>query len=173
MPCTYRQDPGLECCNNFFDLNSSIVKTNVCLSVKKPKRGTQIFPTIPYSNFGLTGTSNFPLVLNPYWVVHLIKKPETESPPSSTLNQQTTCVGGYQPDVCHDNKVAGVLKVHTELTNYLPLSGLGTSNFCSEHKICTNDDDTSGSITSLLSDGAGLDLDNDLVKHCQMEAIRY
>ena len=53
------------------------------------------------------------------------------------MNQQTTCVGGYQPDVCGDNIVAA-LKVHTEMMNRFPLSALGTSNSYSEHELCTN-----------------------------------
>ena len=68
----------------------------------------------------------------------------------STLNQQTTCVGRYQPEICHDNIVAS-LKVHTEMMNRFPaLFPLGTSNSYSEHKLHTNDDNTSDSITSLL-----------------------
>ena len=49
---SYRRDPNLEYCNNFFDLNSSIVRTNACLTVKKPKRRPLMFPS---SNAGLTG----------------------------------------------------------------------------------------------------------------------
>ena len=83
-----------------------------------------------------------------------------------TGNQQGgTCVGGYQPDVCCDNIVAA-LKVHTEVMNRFPLSGLGTRNSTySDHKLCTNEDNTSGSITpTMLSDAAGLDLDNNTLE---------
>ena len=158
---TYRQDPNLKYCNNFFDLNLSMVKTNECLSVKKPKRGTQVFPTIPYLNFGLAGTSKVP--------GHQPTLCDTSSKIQklnhTTLNQETTCVGGYQPDVCCDNIVAA-LKVHTEGTNRFPLSGLGTRNSTySDHKLCTNEDNTSGSITpTMLSDAAGLDLDNNTLE---------
>ena len=44
--------------------------------------------------------------------------------------------------------------------NTSPSSALGTCNSYSEHKLITNDNDTSDSIISLLSVGTGLGLDN-------------
>ena len=57
---TYVQDPEKKYRKKFFDLNSSIVKRNASLVKKNPKKRPQIFPTVPPSNFGLTGTSNCP-----------------------------------------------------------------------------------------------------------------
>ena len=109
------------------------MKTNAC----KAKRRTQIFLTIPYLNFGLTGRSNGP---GPQPVLGgtSSKNQKLNNP---TLNQQTTHVFGYQPDVCHDNIVAA-LKVHIEMINRFPSSALGTSNSYSEHELRTNDDVT-------------------------------
>ena len=98
----YKQDPNQKYYNNFFDLNLSIVKTNACLAVKRPKRRAQIFPTIPSSTSGLAGTSNSPGP-QPTLDGTSLKSQKINH---FTLNQQTICVGGYQPDVCHDNMVA-------------------------------------------------------------------
>ena len=108
-----------------------------------------MFPTIPYSNFGLTGTSNIP---GPQPTLGGTSS-KIQKLNHTTLNQQTTCVGRNQPDVCCDNIVAA-LKVHTEGTNKFPLSGLGTSNSTQylDHKLCTNEDNISYSITPMLSD---------------------
>ena len=131
-------------CNNSFNLNLSIMKTNACLVVKKPNRRAQLFSTIPsLLNFGLTGTSNG---LGPQPTLGGTSS-KTQKLNRSTLKWQTTCVGGYQPDICCDNTVAG-LKVHTEMMNRFSLSALGTGNSYSEHKLHNNDVDTSDSITS-------------------------
>ena len=69
-----------------------------------------MFPTIPSLNFGLTGTSNVP-GSQPMLGGTSSKNQKLNH---STLNQQTTCVGGYQPDVCHDSIVVAALKVHNK-----------------------------------------------------------
>ena len=131
----YKQDSNCKYRNKFFDLNSSIVRRGVHLNEKNPRKRILMFPPIPHSNFGLTATSNTPGP--PPTLGGTSSKNQKLN--HSTLNQQTTRVGGYQPDVCRDNIVAA-LEAHTEAWG--------------------DDDGTSDSSTSLLSDGAGLDLDN-------------
>ena len=154
---SYFLDPDQTYRNNFFDLNSSIVKTNACLPVKQP-RGSRIkiFPTIPPSKFGLTGTSNCPGP-QPTLGGTSSRSQKIDHP---TLNRQTTRVGGYQPDVSRDS-ILGALNTPTEtMMNTSPSYASGTSNSYPEHELLTNDDDASDSITSLLSDGTGLPLDD-------------
>ena len=118
-----------------------------------------MFPTIPYSNFGLTGTGNVP---GPQPNVGGTSS-KFQKLNHTTLSQQTTRVGGYQPNVCRDNIVAALTSVHTEGTNRLPVSGLGTSNSTfSNHKLFTTEDNVSVTITPMLPDNAaGLDHNDD------------
>ena len=110
--------------------------------MKKPKRRILIFPTIPSSNFGLTGTSNGHCTQPTLGGT----SSKTQKLNHSTLN--LSCVGGYQPNVCCCDNIVAALKVQMEIMNTSPLSALGTSNSYSEHKLLTNDNDTSDSNAS-------------------------